>query len=69
MREDLKLAKGASFIEFYYTGLSIMNSEDLKIYVKLNKWYFDKMNPEIQNQFRKMYKNLKRMEIENGKKD
>lgn len=69
MREDLKLKRGATFIEFYYTGLAIMNSEDLKVYVESNRWYFDKMSDEIQEQFRKMYWNLKRMEVENGKKD
>lgn len=67
--ENLKLDRGASFIEFYYTGLSIMNSKDLAAYVKLNRWYFDRMNFEIQEQFRQMYRNLKRMEVENGKKD
>lgn len=67
--ENLKLDRGASFIEFYYTGLSIMNSKDLAAYVKLNRWYFDRMNFEIQEQFRQMYRNLKRMEVENGQKD
>ena len=67
--ENLKLDRGASFVEFYYTGLSIMNSKDLAAYVKLNRWYFDRMNFEIQEQFRQMYRNLKRMEVENGKKD
>lgn len=67
--ENLKLDRGASFIEFYYTGLSIMNSKDLAAYVKLNRWYFDRMNFEIQEQFRQIYRNLKRMEVENGKKD
>lgn len=60
--ENLKLDRGASFIEFYYTGLSIMNSKDLAAYVKLNRWYFDRMNFEIQEQFRQMYRNLKKME-------
>lgn len=69
MENNLKLARGATFIEFYYTGLSIMNSKDLAAYVKLNRWYFDRMNFEIQEQFRQMYRNLKRMEVENGKKD
>ncbi|BBA52023.1 hypothetical protein FV113G1_23730 [Fusobacterium varium] len=67
--ENLKLDRGASFIEFYYTGLSIMNSKDLAAYVKLNRWYFDRMNFEIQEQFRQMYRNLKRMEVENGQKN
>lgn len=67
--EKLKLDRGASFIEFYYTGLSIMNSKDLAAYVKLNRWYFDRMNFEIQEQFRQMYRNLKRMEVENGQKN
>lgn len=67
--ENLKLDRGASFIEFYYTGLSIMNSKDLAVYVKLNRWYFDRMNFEIQEQFRQMYRNLKRMEVENGQKN
>lgn len=67
--KNLKLDRGASFIEFYYTGLSIMNSKDLAAYVKLNRWYFDRMNFEIQEQFRQMYRNLKRMEVENGQKN
>ncbi|WP_289102185.1 hypothetical protein [uncultured Fusobacterium sp.] len=67
--ENLKLDRGASFIEFYYTGLSVMNSKDLAAYVKLNRWYFDRMNFEIQEQFRQMYRNLKRMEVENGQKN
>lgn len=62
MENELKLSKGATFIEFYYTGLSIMNSKDLAAYVKLNRWYFDRMNFEIQEQFRQMYRNLKKME-------
>lgn len=64
MENNLKLSRGATFIEFYYTGLSIMSSEDLAAYVELNRWYFDKMSPEIQDQFRQMYRNLKRMEEE-----
>lgn len=60
--ENLKLDRGASFIEFYYTGLSIMNYKDLAAYVKLNRWYFDRMNFEIQEQFRQIYRNLKKME-------
>ncbi|AVQ26576.1 hypothetical protein C4N20_00250 [Fusobacterium ulcerans] len=67
--KNLKLDRGAFFIEFYYTGLSIMNSKDLAAYVKLNRWYFDRMNFEIQEQFRQMYRNLKRMEVENGQKN
>lgn len=39
-----------------------MNSKDLAAYVKLNRWYFDRMDSEIQEQFRRMYRNLKRME-------
>lgn len=69
MENELKLARGATFVEFCYTGLSIMNSKDLAAYVKLNRWYFDRMNFEVQEQFRQMYRNLKRMEVENGKKD
>lgn len=67
--KNLKLDRGASFIEFYYTGLSIMNSKDLAAYVKLNRWYFDRMNFEIQEQFRQIYRSLKRMEVDNGEKD
>lgn len=62
MENNLKLARGATFIEFYYTGLAIMNSEDLAAYVKLNRWYFDRMDSEIQEQFRRMYRNLKKIE-------
>ena len=69
MENSLKLARGATFIEFYYTGLAIMNSKDLAAYVKLNRWYFDRINFEIQEQFRQMYRNLKRMEVENGQKN
>lgn len=62
MDNELKLARGATFVEFYYTGLAIMNSEDLAAYVKLNRWYFDRMDSEIQEQFRRMYRNLKKIE-------
>lgn len=70
MREDLKLKRGATFIEFYYTGLMIDDSQELVAYIKLNKWYFDRMRSDIQEQFRQKYKNLKRMEEKsNGEKD
>ena len=62
MREDLKLKRGATFIEFYYTGLMIENSKELVAYIKQNRWYFDRMRSDIQEQFRQKYKNLKRME-------
>ena len=69
MREDLKLKRGATFIEFYYTGLMIEDSKELVAYIKQNRWYFDRMKSDIQEQFRQKYRNLKRMEAENGKKD
>lgn len=63
--EILKLPRGATFLHFYYKGLSINNSEELALYIKLNQWYFNKMNIEIQEQFRNMYRNLKKQEAKN----
>ena len=56
MREDLKLKRGATFIEFYYTGLMIEDSKELVAYIKQNRWYFDRMRSDIQEQFRQKYK-------------
>lgn len=63
--ENLKLPRRATFLHFYYKGLSINNSEELALYIKLNQWYFNKMNIEIQEQFRNMYRNLKKQEAKN----
>ena len=65
----MKLDKGASFIEFYYTGLLIDNSSELVKYIRENELYYKKMKEEIQEQFRQKYRNLKRMEVENGQKN
>ena len=63
--ENLKLPRGATFLHFYYKGLSINSSEELALYIKLNQWYFNKMDVEIQEQFRNMYRNLKKQEAKN----
>jgi hypothetical protein len=60
--ENLKLDNGATFIEFYYTGLMIETSWELVEYIKLNSWYFDRMREDIKEQFRNKYKRLKAME-------
>ena len=60
----MDLPKGACFKEFYYRGLYCETSEELLEYLKKNKWYFDKMRPEVQQQFRDIYKDLKRREKE-----
>lgn len=57
-----KVPKGTSFKEFYYQGLSYNTSLELSEYVKANKWYFDKMTFEIQEQFRKFWLFLKKQE-------
>ena len=54
--------RGASFIEFYYAGLIIDSSSDLVEYIKANRWYFDRVSEEIQEQFRRKYHILKKME-------
>ena len=60
--ENLKLDNGATFIEFYYTGLMIETSWELVEYIKLNSLYFDRMREDIKEQFRNKYKRLKAME-------
>lgn len=60
----MDLPKGACFKEFYYRGLYCETSEELLEYLKKNKWYFDKMRPEVQQQFREIYKDLKKREKE-----
>ncbi|EFS22109.1 hypothetical protein FSBG_01606 [Fusobacterium gonidiaformans 3-1-5R] len=67
--EDLKLKRGTSFIEFYYRGLSITNSKELAAYIKINKWYFDRAKPEVQEQFRRLYRIYKKQEKKNEKKN
>lgn len=62
MDNAYKVSKGTSFKEFYYQGLSINNSNELTAYIKSNKWYFDKMTLEIQEQFRKYWQFLKNEE-------
>lgn len=57
-----KVPKGTSFKEFYYRGLSINNSIDLALYIKANMWYFEKMTPEVREQFRKFWLSLKKEE-------
>lgn len=54
-----KVLKGTSFKEFYYRGLSINNSIDLALYIKANMWYFEKMTPDIREQFRSYWRFLK----------
>lgn len=54
-----KVPKGTSFKEFYYRGLSINNSIDLALYIKSNMWYFEKMTPEVREQFRSYWRFLK----------
>ena len=63
--EELKLERRASFIEFYYKGLSIDNSKELDDYIRINRWYFDRVKPEIQEQFRRLYKIYKEKERTN----
>lgn len=60
----MDLPKGASFEEFYYRGLYCETSDELLKYLKKYKWYFDKMRPEVQQQFRNIYIDLKRREVE-----
>lgn len=55
MDSSYKVPKGTSLKEFYYRGLSINKSEELVAYIKMNKWYFDKMIPEVQEQFRRYW--------------
>lgn len=62
MDNAYKVPKGTSFKEFYYQGLSINNSGELAAYIKSNKWYFEKMTLEIQEQFRKFWLSLKKQE-------
>lgn len=57
-----KVPKGTSFKEFYYRGLSINTSAELRAYILSNKWYFDKMAFEIQEQFRSYWRYLKNEE-------
>lgn len=57
-----KVPRGTSFMEFYYRGLSIDNSKELLGYIKTNKWYFDRMNLEVQEQFRQLWRALKNRE-------
>lgn len=68
---NMDLPKGACFREFYYRGLYCETSQELEEYIKKNKWYFDRVKPEIQEQFRRIYKDLKRREVMKayGKKD
>ena len=61
-----KVPKGTSFKEFYYQALSFNGSFELSEYVKANKWYFDKMTPEVQEQFRKFWLFLKTEEEKEG---
>ena len=60
----MKLPQGACFREFYYRGLSCNTSFELAEYINDNIWYFNKMKSEVKEQFRKMYKDLKRREKE-----
>ncbi len=62
MEVNLKLPKRASMAHFYYQALSLNTSAELAEFIKLNKWYFDKMTPEIQEQFRIMYQKMKKKE-------
>lgn len=62
---NYKVPKGTSFKEFYYQALSINNSFELSEYVKVNKWYFEKMTPEVQEQLRKFWLSLKEEENNN----
>ena len=61
-----KVLLGTSFKEFYYQALSFNSSFELSEYVKANKWYFDKMTPEVQEQFRKFWLFLKAEEEKEG---
>ena len=62
----MELPKGACFTEFYYRGLYCETSQELLEYINKNKWYFDKMRPQVQQQFRDIYFDLKRREEENN---
>ena len=59
---EMELPKGACLREFYYRGLYCETSEELLDYIKDNKWYFDKMPPKVQEQFRAIYRDLKEKE-------
>lgn len=61
-----KVPRGTSFKEFYYQALSFNSSFELSEYIKANKWYFDKMTLEIQEQFRKFWLFLKTEEEKEG---
>lgn len=58
-----KLKKGDSLQTFYYAALSINTSGELKEFVKVNKWYFDKMNDAIKQQLRDMYEFMRGDEL------
>ena len=57
-----KLNKGDSFNNFYYAALTTDTSKELKEFIDLNKWYFNKMNDEIKDQLRGIYDFRKRKE-------
>lgn len=57
-----KLNKGDSFIHFYYAALTTGTSKELKEFIDLNKWHFNKMNDEIKDQLRGIYDFRKRKE-------
>ena len=59
---EMELPKGACLREFYYRGLYCETSGELLDYIKDNKWYFDKMPPKVQEQFRYIYRDLKEKE-------
>lgn len=50
-----KLNKGDSFNHFYYAALTTDTSRELKEFIDLNKWYFNKMNDDVKSQLRGIY--------------
>ena len=62
----MDLLKGACFTEFYYRGLYCKTSKELSNYINKNIWYFHQMRPEVQQQFRDIYRDLRRREEENN---
>ncbi|KXA12943.1 hypothetical protein HMPREF3221_02464 [Fusobacterium nucleatum] len=51
-------------IEFYYMCLFTETSSELLSLVKKNKWYFNKLKLEAQEQLRRLYKIYRKNEEE-----
>lgn len=58
-----KLKKGDSFQTFYYMALSMQSSCELREFIKLNQWYFDRQEEPVKQQLRDMYEFMRGDEL------